>query len=235
MRVILDRLVKRLGLRLVKAQYLKELHDKLSQSKNTYYQYQYEGGYEEYRKTQIFYNKKKIERVWADDQTLSKICEDLRANGLTTGLCHGARNGYEVQFFREQLDGDTIGTDIADTASQFPNMITWDFHDENPEWIGKFDFVYTNSHDQAFDPRKALTAWARQIKPNGRIYLEHSIEQSPMHAGKMDPFGAYSIVMPYLLFEWGKGIYRLIDILYPGEKPNIGKETWVFILALEQS
>ena len=38
---------------------------------------------------------------------------------------------------------------------------------EKKEWIDFFDFVYTNSLDQSYDPRKALEIWLDQIKKNG--------------------------------------------------------------------
>ncbi|MGR3615773.1 MAG: hypothetical protein ACU0BB_07000 [Paracoccaceae bacterium] len=148
MRKVINRLVKPLGLKVIKAH-----HDEM------FYQHDYKGGYYEYRKIQIHHNKRKIESVWADEATLSAIADDLKKHGLgATGVCHGARNGFEVEWFRNELSGDVIGTDISDTATQFPNMHVWDFQDVNPEWEGKFDFAYTNSLDQAMEPRRALDA-----------------------------------------------------------------------------
>ena len=89
-------------------------------------------------------------------------------------MCHGARNGFEVSWLRRALGGDVIGTDISDTATRFPHMHVWDFHDDNPDWEGRFDFVYTNSLDQAMAPARALKAWAKQIVPGGRIYADRS-------------------------------------------------------------
>jgi hypothetical protein len=39
--------------------------------------------------------------------------------------------------------------------------------------------------------------------------------------------------MPYLFFKWGKGKYRLHDVLEPGAKTNNGQQVWMFVLALE--
>ena len=36
----------------------------------------------------------------------------------------------------------------------------------------------------------------------------------------MDLFGAHPLIMPYLFFEWGRGEYRLIDIIRPSHKNN---------------
>ena len=81
-------------------------------------------------------------------------------------------------------------------------MYVWDFHEENPDWRGRFDFVYTNSLDQAMEPARALNAWAKQIIPQGRIYIEHTIAHSAQFANAMDPFGAHPMAMPYLFFTW---------------------------------
>ena len=61
--------------------------------------------YDEYKETQISYNKKKIEHVWADEKTLEKISEFLLENvstGIIKGICHGSRNGFEQNFFNKK-------------------------------------------------------------------------------------------------------------------------------------
>ncbi|MEN9060214.1 MULTISPECIES: hypothetical protein [Ponticoccus] len=195
------------------------------------YLHDYPGGYDEYRKTQIHHNKRKLDKVWADETVLDRVVADLRARGLgKSGICHGARNGFEVAHLRRALDGDVIGTDISDTATQFDHMVTWDFHDPNPEWEGRFDFVYTNSLDQAMEPQKALASWARQIQPKGCIYIEHTMGHSAQEAGAKDPFGAHPMVMPYLIFQWGRGRYALADIIEVEAKANKNIPAWLFVL-----
>ena len=221
MQRILDNLVRPFGLRVVK----KPLRA------NLLYQHEYVGGYEEYRATQIEHNRRKLNNVWADETTLTAVVNDLRRHGLgASGICHGARNGYEVSWLRSALNGEIIGTDISDTANYFPHLHVWDFHEDNPNWERKFDFVYTNSLDQAMNPARALKVWVNQIIPNGRIYIEHTTAHSPDHASNMDPFGAHPMVMPYLFFVWGRDFYRLIDILNIGAKKNNGFQAWVFVL-----
>lgn len=221
MRELLDRFARPFGLGVIKAHHAEMVC-----------QHDYKGGYEEYRATQIHHNKRKLENVWADDTTLSAIAEDLGSHGLgATGVCHGARNGYEVEWFRETLKGEVIGTDISETATEFPHMHVWDFQDVKPEWEGKFDFVYTNSLDQAMEPSRALDAWVQQLTPSGRIYIEHTMAHSTHGAGEMDPFGAHPMAMPYLFFTWGRGKYRMVDILEIEAKENNRQRAWVFVLA----
>ena len=197
------------------------------------YQHNYVGGYEEYRATQIEYNLRILDNVWADETTLSPVEDDLRGHGLgKSGIFHGARNGFEVSWLRRALGGEVIGTDISETAIRFPHLFVWDFHADNPDWEQRFDFVYTNSLDQAMDPARALKTWAKQIVPDGRIYIEHTMAHSPDHAGKMDPFGAHPMVMAYLFFTWGRDYYRLTDIIEIKAKQNNGFQAWVFVLML---
>ena len=220
MRKILDILVRPFGLAVVSAREIEMP-----------YFHHYKGGYEEYKKTQIYFNKKKLNSVWADETTLGAIVNDLKSNGLgVNGICHGARNGYEVKYFRKHLDSEVIGTDISDTAKNFPNMVVWDYHDQNPKWVKSFDFVYSNSLDQALYPEKALKTWAYQLNESGRIYIEHTIEHSHRRAGAMDPFGANPMIMPYLFFDWGKGVYALEDIIQISRKKNYDLKAWVFVL-----
>ena len=221
MRRLLDRLVQPFGLRVVRRR-----------PAGPVYLHRYAGGYDEYRATQIQYNKRKLKNIWADETTLSAIADHIEARGpVASGICHGARNGFEVEWFRKRLGGEVVGTDISETALQFPHMHVWDFHDENPDWVDRFDFVYSNSLDQAMEPSRAVDVWARQIGPQGRIYVEHTMAHSVEYAGEMDPFGADPLTMPYLFFRWARGRYRLADILEIEAKKNNGMQAWIFVLA----
>lgn len=199
------------------------------------YLHDYQGGYEEYRATQVFHNKRKLDEVWADEDTLKSLAEHLlhRNPRPRAGICHGARNGYEVEALARLTGAAVTGTDIAETATRFPNMVVWDFHEDNPDWHGRFDFVYTNSLDQAMRPAQALDCWALQLAPGGRIYIEHTMKHSAANASEMDPFGAHPMCMPYLFFKWGRGSYRLADILEPGPKSNNRQPVWLFVLERE--
>jgi hypothetical protein len=207
-----------------------------------YFQYDYGGGgYEEYKRVQVLYNKRKLKRIFADEETLEAIARDIEATPHATrrGLCHGARNGWEVQFLKKRLGCEVIGTDISETACALDDMVQHDFHEVRDEWIGAFSFVYSNSLDQAFDPKRALDVWSDQLTDDGRIYIEHTIFHSAPSATRSDPFGAHPMIMPYLFFTWGRGKYELVDILTlhdvkagpagprSGQKGNV----WVFVLA----
>lgn len=89
------------------------------------YQHKYRGGYAEYRAAQIAANRRKLSKVWADEATLGVVAEDIETHLETVGrgLCHGARNGFEVSVLRQRLSADVIGTDISDTALEFDHMV----------------------------------------------------------------------------------------------------------------
>jgi hypothetical protein len=114
----------------------------------------------------------------------------------------------------------TIGTEISDSAEQFPNTIQWDFHEVKPEWIGAVDFIYSNSFDHTYDPEKCLNAWMSCLKPGGVCILGHSSGHEQAH--ELDPFGAHVARMPYLILTWGKGKYFVREILdAPSKKSSL--------------
>lgn len=219
--------------------FVKNLFDKYGyqisrkNSADLLYLHHYDGGYDQYKEVQVRWNKEKLDRVWADMGTLDTVAAYLKSHTEQAdyaGICHGARNGFEVNYFNDNLPGKAIGTDISDTATQFEDMIVWDFHEVNPEWERKFDYVYSNSLDQAMDPEKALKAWSGQVKPGGLLFIEHTMAHSATGAGEMDPFGAHPMCMPYLFFRWGKGRYVLHDIIDVDAKANNQIRAWVFVL-----
>lgn len=204
-----------------------------------YYLHKY-NSYEEYKESQIKLNKKKIELTFADEKTLEKvsnIIKDSLNNQKTKpdkifGICHGSRNGFEQNFLNKIIpDSDIIGTDISDTALKFQNTVHWDFHNQKDKWIGKFDFVYSNSLDQSWKPKHALTTWLDQIKDDGVVIIEHTIYHSPEHANEGDPFGVRPVVMPYILTEWFG--HKISISHYLQEKSNVFSskiKVWLFVL-----
>mgnify|MGYP001318192212 FL=1 len=162
--------------------------------------------YDEYKNTQIFFNKQKIDKVWADENTLKIVSNFLKENIKSEkikGLCHGSRNGFEQKCFINEIpNAEVIGTDISETANDYDNSIVHDFHDEKKEWIENFDFVYSNSLDQSYDPEKALNTWINQVKKDRYVIIEHSDQHGVISSGKMDPFGVEANFFPYLLTEW---------------------------------
>ncbi|SDU37863.1 hypothetical protein [Stappia sp. ES.058] len=195
-----------------------------------FYLHEYDN-YEQYKQTQIQFNKKKIERIWSDETTLSTVADTIKTllqKQDISGICHGSRNGFEQSFFRKTCSFDCIGTDISETANQFDHSVEWDFHDENPDWIEKFDFVYSNSLDQSWKPRQALTTWLAQVQKGGVVVLEHTEAHGPKGSSQMDPFGVRPNVMPYVLCDWFG--FDISVMIKKTRKKNMDMDAWLFFI-----
>lgn len=171
--------------------------------------------YQLYRQIQENGNKKKIDWVWVKEANIKFLSNYLQEQLVAPsfGLCHGTRRGKEQEWFRKYLHCDVLGTEISDTAAQFPNTIQWDFHDVKPEWIGGVDFIYSNSFDHSYDPEKCLNAWMSCLRKGGLCIIEHSSLDNRGCIDELDAFGADIAVMPYLITLWGDGRYGVRQIL----------------------
>ena len=137
-------------------------------------QYQFKNN-QEYVEAQISANVAKIDRNWVHEAELGIIANFiiLEFGRPEFVICHGARNGFEVETLGKYFGRDLtiIGTDISPTANKIPDMLQWDFHEINPKWAGLADLVYCNSLDHSYDMRKAVTAWMDSLKPRGIIVV----------------------------------------------------------------
>lgn len=176
--------------------------------------------YEKYKTIQTKGNKLKIENIWVQEENIKFLAEYIAKNLNTFefGICHGTRRGKEQEWFSNHLKCKTIGTEISDTAEQFPNTIQWDFHEVKPEWKNSVDFIYSNSFDHSYDPQKCLLSWMSCIKKGGFCILEHTSGHE--FATELDPFGANISILPYLILTWGKGIFCVKEILSAPSKPD---------------
>lgn len=175
--------------------------------------------YETYRRVQEEGNKAKIRAQFVKKGHIFFLAEWMqaqRAGGarIDFGLCHGVRRGKEQAWFRRKLgDADVIGTDISETATGFENTVQWDFHDDNPEWQGRADFVYSNSWDHAYDPGKAFAAWARCLKPGGWLLIDHTRGHMPKSSNVLDPFGATREAVVKILTDSCGAAGRVTEVL----------------------
>lgn len=153
----------------------------------------FDGDYDTYKTVQTIANKAKIDWRSVAPENIAYLCDRLIAAGVTLGhvLCHGTRNAAEQTFFRAKLpNAEIIGTEISDTAAQFPMTIQWDFHEVKPEWRGAFNLVFSNSWDHTYDPHKLFPAWLSCVAPNGALVLEWSTIHGETHVDAVDPFRA---------------------------------------------
>jgi hypothetical protein len=198
--------------------------------------YQYLGAdgsfdYEKYRRIQDEGNKKKINNIWVIEENIIFLSNYIKSAIGTPqfGICHGTRNGKEQEWFRKHLRCEVIGTEISDTAENFPHTVHWDFHEVKSEWIDATDFIYSNSFDHSYDPEKCLNSWMSCIKKRGVCIIEHSSTHNQCCASELDPFGADITQMPYLITKWGKGKYGVRQLIDAPKKAE-GLEYLCFII-----
>ncbi|MBC2834391.1 class I SAM-dependent methyltransferase [Paragemmobacter straminiformis] len=171
--------------------------------------------YETYRRTQEEGNKLKLRAQFVKKGHIVFLADWLAARRTVGfGLCHGVRRGKEQEWFMSRLpSARVIGTDISETAKEFPDTVQWDFHDENPEWAGRADFVYSNSWDHAYDPSKAFRAWAASLKPGGVILIDHTRGHAPRASNALDPFGATREGVVRIMGDACRQLGRVTDVL----------------------
>ncbi len=173
--------------------------------------------YDTYRAVQTAGNKAKLKRQFVKESHVVTLAHGLDAaiGPVSFGLCHGTRRGLEQAWFTKYLSGNAlvIGTEISDTATDFPNTVQWDFHDRNPEWEGKADFVYSNSWDHAFDPARAFAAWVDSLRPGGWLLLDHTRDQSPESANALDPFGVTYERLVAMLEDQFRDVAQLLPVI----------------------
>ncbi|NJM82691.1 MAG: class I SAM-dependent methyltransferase [Tabrizicola sp.] len=173
--------------------------------------------YDTYRAVQTAGNKAKLKRQFVKEShvvTLSQAI-DAAIGPVSFGLCHGTRRGLEQAWFTAHLTGapHVLGTEISDTATDFPNTVQWDFHDSNPDWLGRADFVYSNSWDHAFDPGRAFAAWVESLRPGGWLLLDHNRNQAPESANALDPFGVTYERLVAMLEDQFRDTARLLPVI----------------------
>lgn len=132
--------------------------------------------YAEYIATQTRVSSGKLGSLWMTEHDVEAVARVVErwVPAAKTGVCHGVRNGWEVHHLRARLGFDVIGTEISDAATQFANVIQWDFHELKPEWVGYFDFVYSNSLDHSYDPSRCVESWMRSLRAGGVCIIHWS-------------------------------------------------------------
>jgi hypothetical protein len=188
--------------------------------------------YELYKEVQIRGNKYKLDNQWVPEEHIRILSEHMVSLGLLpkNGICHGTRQGFEQAWFREHLPGeaDVFGTEISDTATDFPNTIQWDFHEIKPEWKGAMDFIYSNSWDHSYDPVVAFTAWASCLAPGGVILLDHGFGYAPEKVSVLDPCGIAEDKLVDLLNAKCAAVGKVVDVIMGGKHQRHQIRTVIF-------
>lgn len=185
-----------------------------------------------YRRLQTEANKMKIENQWVPEEHIRLLADHITAAAVTVrrGVCHGTRRGNEQLWFRQRLgpQADVFGTEISDTATDFPHTIQWDFHEVDPLWIGTMDLVYSNSWDHAHDPETAFAGWISCLRPGGFLMLDHGWNYQPDRVTAMDPFGISEDGLVKMLNRLGQGKGEVTAVIEGGKHKGLPIRTVVF-------
>jgi len=193
----------------------------------------------DYAKNQKIKTSKKIaqgyDKSWCTEEVISLISSYLmkkRGDLKFKGICHGTRIGKEVEWFNRHLPTGSyvFGTDIEASATKFADTIEHDFHEVKNEWLNSFDFIYSNSHDHAKDPKKALTNWLLSIHDEGFLFLEHCRSHGKKFQDDSDCWGIETEMLPFLLLQWFKGDYAVVDMI----PVNESYAHYIFVLARQR-
>ncbi|MCK5605881.1 hypothetical protein KAR91_28550, partial [Candidatus Pacearchaeota archaeon] len=149
---------------------------------------------------------------------INNICDWIKQNEVVfprKGICHGSRNGLEGDEFIKHLDKiDVFGTDLfpfSGKSKKNPGnsrVVKQDFSKQKRHWINKFDMIYSNSLDHAFDPLKTLTTWFQQLTLNGYLFVQWTKSHTNAHGG--DCFGGQLHEWIDIINEKGK----VVDLIY---------------------
>ena len=165
--------------------------------------------YDDYVKWQIHTNKEKAGWVYVKESTIRQIVD--HAPFASNIICHGTRAGAEQRYFKTFLpNAYVLGTEISDNATDYPMTIEHDFNVQKPEWIGKFDVVYSNCIDHSIDPKATLKTWSEQLANTGILCVQYSQQQSIPGGNVNDPLDATLDEIVNLIEEIGMVIsYRI--------------------------
>jgi hypothetical protein len=172
--------------------------------------YKYDS-YQHYVDEQTAANKRKINKVWVAKDVLEEISKHVKDPKII--LCHGTRNGKEQRLFRELYPHaeEIIGTEISDTATQFPDTIQHDFHKPIDRLLGKCDLIYSNSFDHSYDPKLCLRMWAKHLSEHGILALEIMVGEENNKSKPSDPLEIYQQEVEVLGLKVGLSIMISFD------------------------
>lgn len=128
-------------------------------------------------------------------------------------MCHGAYYGWEVDNMKAQFPhASVIGTDLD---PHHADVVCHDFRIAVPEWIGRYDIIYSNSLDHADNPNTCLAVWLNQLSANGVMYIQWNVKDRTVRGG--DCFGAE--LHEYIQVADSVGAatrHKVVDLLYCG-------------------
>lgn len=137
--------------------------------------------YEDYLVAQVQRSKRRTNYgrrlvSWISEEDLLKVNRliHIYKNDIKTVVCHGCRNGLEVEVLQKlNPSAKVFGTDIYGKSYQYDRAYfkEMDFDTVPEEWRGYFDVIYSNSIDHSRDLINTLLAWEMELKKNGICFV----------------------------------------------------------------
>ena len=212
----------------------KKLFNRNSQLLNVdFYEFDYKSVYgddwkQQYLKIQQNANHEKIDQQFETEENILLLCKILndKIPEKKLGICHGTRTGKEQYWFNEHLSGNSyvFGTDISENADSYKDTIIFDMHNDNKEWLKKFNFIYSNSWDHSYNLKEMLLVWKKHLKKDGYIILNHTPGHTPAGTSEMDPTGCSSGYLKKILDELG-----LKTNIVEGVPKNKKLSPWLYV------
>lgn len=152
------------------------------------------------------------------DITVNAIADRFK-DDIEQMLCHGTRTGEELVKFSAKMPNVFVwGSELSDLAKDTPNTTVWDFNVVNPDWVDRFDLVYTNSFDHCITPVETLGVWKDQLRADGRLV----IEWTDMQNSKSEYSDPVSATMKEVIAWAEKAGFRLTEKLIEKQAKHAG-------------
>lgn len=152
--------------------------------------------YDNYKEIQIHRSGKKWgSKTFWDNIMYFKdtVAEAVRLSNFPESVCcMGIRNGNEYMGFKQQIGFQkcaVFGVDIhPDVEKVGPNCYAYDFAKLPQDWEKKFDWVYSNSIDHAYNFEETLKEWHRVAKKYILLTMsnETNVEQSDVYSFSLE-------------------------------------------------
>lgn len=144
------------------------------------------GDYEEYKQSQIVRAESKWGRKFQFEEEfkkhLNKTIDEIADFIVSPEVigCMGCRSGSELFEFKERFPSAKVcGVDITENINTIkkPKEVEVTLNDFNHlplDWESRFDLVFSNSLDHAYDPKETLKEWHRVARRGGFLLVELS-------------------------------------------------------------
>lgn len=128
---------------------------------------------QDYENLQIIRHNLKLRNKQNPDsyKSIAKALSQVIASSKSANMvCLGTRNNHERDCFAEFMPGTNVKS--LDISSSSDADYIMDFTKFPPDWIEKWDIIYSNSIDHSYDATSTLNIWIDILKIEGILALD---------------------------------------------------------------